>query len=335
MFSVFAYAFNAVVPILLLVLLGYTLKRIGLFDQQWLATANKFNFHYCLCALMFCNVYSLDSLADIDWSLAFFIVVSLFVLTVLGFLFASLFARARNQKGVLIQVFFRSNFAVIGIPLAESLAIPGGVALLTAMQAPTVIFFNLMAVTVLSLYSNGHKASLKNTLSGIVHNPLIRGLVLGLIALILRTFIPRTANGDLVFSLSGTLPFLYTAISNVSKIATPLALIVLGGQFEFSDVRSVGRELTAGVIARLILAPMIGFSLAYAAGRLGLISISPVTMSVLIPLYGTPVAVSSSVMATEMHADDALAGQLVVWTTIFSLFTLFFIIAGCRLIGVL
>lgn len=335
MFAVFAYAFNAVVPILLLMLLGYALKMKGLFDQKWLKTANKFNFHYCLASLMFCNVYSLNGLEDIDWSLGVFIVVSLAALTVLGFLFASVFARRRNQKGVLMQVAFRSNFAIIGIPLAEALAIPGGVALLTAMQAPAVIYFNLMAVTVLSLYSDGPKGDLKKTLSGIAHNPLIRGLVLGLLALVIRMYIPRTADGALVFSLSGSLPFLYKAVQNVSKIATPLALIVLGGQFEFGDMKAVGRELVAGVLARLVAAPAVGFAMAFGAQHLGLIHITPATIAVLIPLFCTPVAVSSSVMASEMQADDVLAGQLVVWTTIGSLFSLFFVIAGCRFYGLL
>lgn len=335
MFSVFIYAFNAVMPVLLLVVLGYVLKKQGLFTKEWLRTANRFNFHYCLLALMFCNIYSLDSVRDIDWSLAIYIVASLLVLTAIGFVLANGITRQRNRKGVLMQVTFRSNFAVIGLPLAEALAVPGGVALLTAMQAPAVIFFNFMAVTVLSVYSEDKKMDLGKTFSGIAHNPLIRGLVLGLLVLVIREFIPRTESGTLVFSLSGNLPFLYSAISSVSKIGTPLALIVLGGQFEFGEMRTVGRELVCGVLARLILAPTVGFALAFAAARMGLITITPATMAMLVPLYSTPVAVSSSVMATEMGADDVLAGQLVVWTTIGSLFTLFFQIAAFRYVGLL
>lgn len=336
MLDVFVYALNAVMPILLLVLLGYGLKRTGLFTQEWLRIANKFNFHYCLCALMFCNIYSLDGLGEIDFSLALFVLASLILLTVFGFGFAQVLTSVHNRRGVLIQVAFRSNFAIIGLPLAESLGVAGGVALLTAMQAPAVIYFNLMAVTVLSLYSEGNqKMDLRKTLRGIVENPLIRGLVLGLLALCIRAVMPRTPDGALVFSLSGDLTWLYTAVTNLSRIGTPLALIVLGGQFEFQAVRSVAKEVVSGVVLRLIFAPAFGFAAAFWAARMGWITITPAVMAVLIPLFSTPVAVSSSVMATEMHADDVLAGQLVVWTTIGSLFTLFLQIAVFRYLGFL
>lgn len=336
MLDVFVYALNAVMPILLLVLLGYMLKETGLFTPEWLRIANKFNFHYCLCALMFCNIYSLDGLEEIDVRLALFILVSLILLTALGFLFAHLLTNVHNRRGVLIQVVFRSNFAIIGLPLAESLGVAGGIALITAMQAPAIIYFNLMAVTVLSLYSDDSQTvDVKKTLLGIVKNPLIQGLVLGLLALCIRAVMPRTADGTLVFSLSGNVTWLYTAITNLSRIGTPLALVVLGGQFEFSAVRSLLKEIVSGVFLRLVFAPVFGFAAAFFAARMGWITITPAVIAVLIPLFSTPVAVSSSVMATEMHADDVLAGQLVVWTTLGSLVSLFVQIAGLRYVGLL
>ncbi len=335
MFSVFVYAFNAIMPILLLVILGYRLKCSGIFTKEWLRTANQFNFHYCLFALMFCNVYALDDIGSINWGLAVFVIISLIILTGVGFIVANFVTKDRARKGVMIQASFRSNYAVIGLTLAESLAVPGGLALTAAMQAPTVIYFNFMTVLVLSMYSENKNTDYKKVLINITKNPLIRGLVLGLIALVLREFIPRNPDGSLVFSLSGSLPFLYSAINNLSKIGTPLALIVLGGQFEFSAVRNIGRELSCGVLSRLVLAPVIGFTLAFTAAHLGLISITPDVTAMLLPLYSSPVAVSSAVMAAEMGADEQLAGQLVVWTTLLSLFTLFFQIALLRFAGLL
>lgn len=335
MLDVLVYAFNAIVPILLLVLLGYALKRTGLFTKEWLRRTNTFNFHYCLMALMFCNVYALDDLGEIDWSLALFILLSLLVLTLAGLLLSRFAAQSRNQRGVLIQVAFRSNFAIIGIPLAEALAAPGGVALISAMQAPAVIYFNFTAVLALSHYAEGKTPTLRETLKSVAENPLIRGLVLGLLALAIRSVLPRDAAGEPVFTLSGSLPFLYSAISSLSKVASPLALIVLGGQFEFGEARQVGKPLALGVLTRLVFAPLVGFGLFFLAVRLGFFEATPTVISTLIPLYSTPVAAASAVMATEMGADDVLAGQLVVWTTALSLFTLFAQIALFRFAGLL
>ncbi|MDD6226995.1 MAG: AEC family transporter, partial [Bacilli bacterium] len=54
----------------------------------------------------------------------------------------------------------------------------------------------------------------------------------------------------------------------------------------------------------------------------------------LIALFGTPVAVSSAPMSAEMGNDDELAGQLVVWTSIFSASSLFVMILICAQIGI-
>ena len=46
-------------------------------------------------------------------------------------------------------------------------------------------------------------------------------------------------------------------------------------------------------------------------------------MITLLPLFGSPVATSSFAMAQQMGGDSDLAGQLVVYTSIFSIFTMF------------
>lgn len=335
MLSVFSFAFNAVAPILLLVLLGYAIRQTGLFTPEFLRIANRFNFHYCLSTMLFLNLYNLEGLHSIDWSLGLFALAALAVLTAAGFVLANLATDRRERKGVLIQAAVRSNFAIIGLPMAGALA-PGAIALASAMQAPTVIYFNLMAVVVLSLYAEGDRGmDLSKAVSGIVHNPLIRGLLLGTAVLFLRGFVPRTADGALVFSLSGSMPWLFSALNSVASMATPMALVILGGQFQFGAMRSVGRELTLGVLARLLLAPAIGFGMAFAAEAMGLIDLTPAAVGVLVAMFGSPTAVSSVVMASEMGADDVLAGQLVVWTTIGSTVTLFCIIAALRAAGLL
>ena len=44
----------------------------------------------------------------------------------------------------------------------------------------------------------------------------------------------------------------------------------------------------------------------------------------LLALFGSPIAVSSYPMATEMHCDDELASQGIVVTTVLSIFTMVF-----------
>ena len=112
-------------------------------------------------------------------------------------------------------------------------------------------------------------------------------------------------------------------MNNLNSIATPFALVVLGGQFEFSAVKGLLKEIFVGTVWRIVLAPAIGICLAFVLNAMGILSCGVNEYPGLIALFGSPVAVSSAVMATSMGADDQLATQLVVWTSIFSIFTIF------------
>lgn len=335
MLSIFSYAFNAIAPILLLVLLGYLLRVKQVFSPQFFKLANRFAFHYSFPALMFVNLYTLDSIWKIDVRLAVYLLISLMIITLVSITLANLLTNARNQKGVLIQAGFRSNFAIIGLPLVEGLVGSAGRAAAAAMQAPTVIYFNVVSVLALTVYSDDAAFSPRKILKNLVRNPLIQGLSAGVIVLVIREFIPVAADGTLVFSISGTLPWLYTTLQYLARLGTPLCLIMLGGQFNFSDVRGIRKQLTAAVLMRLILAPILGFSMAFAASHFGLLELRPATIGIMIAAYGSPVAVSSAVMASEMHADDVLAGQIVVWTSLLSMFTIFFLAVLFRSVGML
>ena len=335
MIGIFAYAFNAVAPILLLVLLGYYLREQGKFSQDFFKKANKLAFHYCFPPLMFSNLYTLNSIRDVDVTLAVYLIGSVIILTILGFLVANVATKVRNRKGVLIQAGFRSNFAIIGLPLAEGLLGPEGGALAASMQAPTIIYFNIVSVLALCIYSENARFDLKKILKNLMKNPLIQGLLAGLVALILREFIPRNGQGELVFSIEGSLPWLYTVIRYLGRMATPMCLIALGGQFNFSDAPAIRRELITGVLMRLVIAPLLGFSMAFACDYLGWITMSPAYVGIMVAAYGSPIAVSSAVMASEMGGDDVLASQIVVWTSMLSMITVFFMAVVFRAAGLL
>lgn len=337
MLAVFAYAFNAVAPILLLILVGYFLQVKHIFSVDFFKQLNRFAFHYCFPAMMFMNLYQLGSMREIPLNLAGVLLLASVMLTVVGFAIAHFATEERRRKGVLVQAAFRSNFAIIGLPLAEGLAGAEGLAVTTSMQAPTVLYFNVVSVLVLCLYAEGGEggSQVKKVLRGLLRNPLLQGVALGLAALIAREFIPVTAEGTLVFSISGSLPWLYTLLSYLSRVATPLCLIALGGQFRFSDVPGIRRELLAGVGAKLLLAPAIGFAIAFAAQSMGIITLTPPVVSALVPAFASPIAVSSTAMAAEMGADDKLASQIVVWSSLLSMVTVFLLAVAFRTVGLL
>lgn len=336
MLGSFAFAFNAVVPILSLMALGYGLKRSGMFREDTLKEMNSFVFRYGLSVMMFCNIYSLENLSDIPLQLMLFTLGSIILLTLLYIAVARAVTGRRDRQGVIIQSGFRSNFAVIGAALASSLCGAEGQLLATGIQAPGIIYFNVAAVLCLTACAGGgRRVSLRDICRCIVTNPLIIGLFSGVVCLAAREFLPRNEQGALLFSLSGSLPFLYAPLNSLAEMATPLVLIVIGAQTDFHAAAGMKREIAAGVVLRLIVTPTLGFLMAFTAQHFGFLTLSPAVVSVLLAFYGSPVAVAGAVMADSMGCDGELARQHVVWTNTISMVTLFLWIVLFRQTGLL
>ena len=169
----------------------------------------------------------------------------------------------------------------------------------------------------------------------IVTNPLNIGVAIGLIVLAIRSFIPVNTDGRLVFSLKESLPLVYKTVNNVSQICSPLALIILGGLFEFSAIQGRKKPIVIGTAARIFIAPLLGVGAVILLTKYTGFQMDRAAYPALLALFGSPMAVSSAVMAQEMDNDGVLAGQLVVWTSFFSIVTLFVFILALRTLGYL
>lgn len=359
MLDIFFTSLNAIVPIILLILLGYLLKKFNFLNANFVKIGNKFVFKVCLPCMLFINIYDkMDSFSEIRWDVVVYAVAAICVIFGLGLLTAILTTKKQKRRGVILQCSFRSNFAIIGLTLVERLGGDTGIAgIISAFSIPV---FNILAVVALSIFAekeesvqnsqqlNGSetgeagsfektqgeqspgvkaaksKNSVKNILLNIIKNPLIIGVVLGLVCVGIRELERAFCGGEVVFRLDNQLKFLYTAISDLKAIASPLALIVLGGQFEFSAVKGMTKEIIVGTVWRIALAPVLGIGVAFLLSNYtDLFTFGPEIYPTLIALFGTPVAVSSAIMAGEMKNDEQLATQLVVWTSICSIITIF------------
>ncbi len=331
-------AVNAVFPIVLLILFGYFLKRKNFFSKDFLKNGNKLVFKICLPITLFINVYNIESFAAVQWDLVIYSLAAILILFGVGMLIAVSTTKRADRRGVILQCVFRSNFAIIGLPLASALGGAKAVGVASIISAFSIPAFNILAVIALTIFvkkGDEKSSNKKDILLNIVQNPLIIGVMTGMLFLALRT-LQISIFGEVVFSLSRDLQFLYTTLNNLKAITTPLALIVLGGQFEFSAVKGLLKEIIAGTLGRIIVAPVIGIGGAYLLSTYtNLLSCGVYEYPTLVSLFGTPVAVASAIMAGSMDNDEQLAAQLVVWTSICSVITMFVIVCIMMALGLL
>ena len=328
------YAFNAVVPLLLLIALGYILKKKSKWSEKFFSDLNNFCYRILLPIQLFNNVYQIKEFSEINWKVLIYTIAWVPVTVLLGVLVGRFIIDERRQKGAFVQSCFRSNQAIMGLPLAISLggnAAAGITSLATSIGIP---LFNIGGIVVLKMYDDNEEGGgrLRQIFKSLVTNPLIIGVFSGILAVAIRYLIP-VVEGVPVFTIQNQLPFLYTAIKNLSAVASPVMLICLGASLELNFTKNLLFKISAGVAMRLIIIP----SLAIGGAILlrSYLDLSAVEVPMLVAFFGSPVAVSSAILVRELGGDDQYAGQLVVWSSVFSMITLFTMIALLRAGGLL
>ena len=221
-------SFQAVMPIFILMLLGYFIKKTKLADKKSLNVINKLIFKIFLPVLLFYNIYSTKTSDVFDVWLVVYTVVGILFIFVLGYFSVMLLTKDNAKRGVMLQGFFRANYAILGVPLVNYICGDKTSGLASLMVVVVIPMFNVLAVIALERFRKGNsKLDILKLLKGVITNPLIIGCIIGLLFFVLDIKLPA---------------IIEKSVKDVASIATPLAIIVLGSVFEFSDIKGYFRE---------------------------------------------------------------------------------------------
>ncbi len=291
----------AVVPFIVYILMGAIAKKAGMVKEDFLKQLNNVAFKVFFPFIMFDNLYDADFSTLQGSFYVLFAVIATACLITLAVLIVPRLEKENARRGVIIQAVFRSNTVLYAIPLVQSVFGDTGAAKASILVAFVVPLYNIVSVIVLEYYRGG-KVSAGKMLLNILKNPLIIGAIAGAVFNILPVTMPSP---------------LVKPIAQLSSMATPLALFVLGGTLHLSDVKKNRRVLALGSLVKLILVPAL---MAFIMYRL---SFDPVELFVVFCTFATPVAAASYPMAAGMGGDGDLAGEYVMVTTLLSIVTIF------------
>lgn len=292
---------NAVLPMCLVMALGYGTRRLGWLRREEISTINKIAFRIFLPCLLYYNVYCSDLSGSFDPLLMAYAVGGVLLTFGLALGYTLLTEKLPERRGVLIQGMFRSNYVIMGIPVATALLGADQLGTVSILIAIIVPLFNMLAVVVLEVF-RGQKPKPLHILGQIAKNPLVIGSVLGILTLVAGIRLPH---------------ILEQTIQSVSAIASPLQLFLLGAFFQFSGLKTYRRELVTVSISKLIVSPGLFLGLGALLGFRGVAFVS------LIGIFASPTAVNSFTMAQQMGGDAELAGDIVVTTSAASILTMF------------
>ena len=306
---------RVVAPLLLLMLLGGFLLKVNVFDNVTVKKMNGAIFKVFLPALIFNNLYN-SNLSDIrDIKAGAFAAAVLGGAYILSIILVIFIEKDNKKRGVIAQGICRSNFVIFGVPLCQSIcgdSVLGKISVAVAIVIPVI---NMFAVVSLEVF-RGEKGgfNIVKIIKGIVKNPLIISSALGIIVLLSGIKLPQIAE---------------KTISDVAKIATPLALVLLGASINFRTVKGNLRQLVITISGKLAVVPLIGITLAALLGMRG------GDLALLIAALASPTAVSSYPMALQMDGDGDLAAQIVAFSTVICIITVFLWVFALKQLGLI
>jgi len=311
----FIFSLNAVMPLFLIIALGYIMKKSSFVSREFVSGCNKFVFYIALPIALFRNVYASDVSDLLDVPFIAFVMGA----TLLAFLsiwaVSAIFIKDKKILGAFVQGAFRGNFAFLGMPLLINLTGEAGMTRAALIITFVVPLYNICSILVLAVCSDsGQRVGPKTVVFTIIKNPFIIGIVIGIIMVLVGIRLPDMVN---------------RTISYLGNTATPMALLCLGAGITF---QGFDKRLKFAIISSLIkvfVLPIVFVTAGYLLGFRGS------DLAALMVLEGIPSAIAGYSMVVQMGGDGYIAGTLVVISTMLSAVTLTLFIYIMRVMGLI
>ena len=308
MLDSFLFSVNTVLPVFFMVILGAILGKTGFLNDSFTSVSDRLVFRFALPVLLFLEIVEADISASFDVKFIVFCTCGILGVFAVACAVVPLFIKSNPKRGSYIQGVYRSNFAILGIPMAANMFGQAGSEKIAMMMPFAIILFNAIAVIIFSVFApkdtgNHDKNVICVILRNVVTNPLIIAVVLALFFQLLPITMP-----DLM----------HKSLSYLSGLATPLALLCIGANFKMESLKGrIGLAISASVI-KVVIVPLVMILLAIAVG------LRDAALGGVLVLFGGPSAVSSYIMAKNMGGDYDLSAQIMLLTTLMSVVTMFF-----------
>ena len=288
-----------VLPVFLVVGLGYLLKGTGLVGEDFLVQLNRLVYFVALPIMFFYKIATADFFASFNAHLLIGVMVCIGVVSFCSYLYAGLRSYHKTRRGTFCQAAFRGNLVYISLPIIYSAYGDAGFAIAGIMIGFMTAVVNFLSIVVLLLphRQDGHDLKPSFWVHQIALNPLITSSFLGIFWSFFQFPIPAV---------------LANTFDIISGMTMPLALIVIGASFSFKELQGEMAITGIATIIKIILMPLI------AAGLLLLLGVRGMEFGVGILLTGAPTASTAYIMTQQLKGDADLASSIIMFSTLMS-----------------
>jgi predicted permease len=292
-------------PIFLLICLGYVFKRFAFPHEDFWAMADKFTYYVLFPSLL---VYKLTvaNLSGVNgFSLVAVALLALLVMFALTLLLGRFKAIKNDAFTSVIQGSIRFNTYVF-LALVDAIFGDEGLVVAAFLIAFAIVFINFLCIGSFSYYMTNHAFNIKNMFKSIFKNPLIVACLLGIFLNISTLEIPVV---------------LLNAVSILSQAALPLGLLSVGVGLQLTHIAQAKYELFLATFLKLLIFPLVMFVCAK------WFDLPLMQQYILLLFAAMPTASSSFILARQLGGDLKLMSSIITVQTLLCIVTLSFIIA--------
>lgn len=294
---------NAIFPIFILLLLGKILRLLSITNDNFLKTADKLVYFIFFPVMLFWKIGKAAPDSGGSFSLFLAGILAVGIVYLISLFVIYLLKIPHSKAGAFSQACYRFN-TYIGMAVVINALGEEGIRYFGILIGFAIPVINVMAVSTLIWYS-GEKQPVKTHLSrlfkALISNPLIIGCIAGIsfswAQLEFPTFIDNT------FSL-------------MTAVTMPLSLISIGGSLTMSGIQDNVAPSVAASVLKLIVLPVMGFSL------LNLFNINGVPLKAGMIFFTLPTSPAIYVLSAQLNSDTQTASAAIMLSTILSFVSL-------------
>ena len=300
--------FLQTLPFFAIIGLGYVAGRTGFFSDEATAYLTKFIFYFALSALLFRFSANLTLSEVFDWQFVLAYLCGTGVIYILATIVAMIRKLSVAEAAVEAQVAVIGNVGFLGIPMLTLLLGPDAIGPNMMVLSVDLIVFGSLIVILITGSRDGrvHIGVLKTVALGLLKNPMIVSIVLGLTVSGLALPIPKPLN-EFVTILGGA--------------ATPGALFAIGASLASKSAERMSVAVWLST-CKLAFHPA-----AVAFFALMVFDVDPYAAGVMIAAAALPVAGNVYMLAQHYGVAPQRVSAAILISTAFSILTVSGVIA--------
>jgi len=296
-------ALSTIVPIFIVIALGYAIRKRGLLSDAFMASANRLLYWVAIPCLLFHKIALAPFGGSFFPRLIIGCISAIFLMSLMVLLFGRLFFKSRGKQATFLQSSIHGNIGYIGLAVCYYSFDEKTFGVAGVLAGFFIITQNILSVTYYHLLAGSQNRHKGGTIGTLLMNPIILSTLLGLAVSFFRISLPVIADKTLGI---------------VGRMALPTALLIIGGSLNMSQVFVDLKAALGASTIKMIGLPLLGL------GLFQLFSVPGSLRVVGITLLCAPSAATSYIMARELGGDPNLASSAVTTSTLLSLFTFIF-----------